>query len=133
MKFVRTDFRLGEHALVGFIASSDPDRARQFYGEILGLPLIEEQLPFALVFDAHGTMLRVTFVKQLQPAGYTVLGWEVPDVAAAAGALSARGVRFERYPGMSQDDLGIWTSPGGAKVAWFKDPDGNTLSLSQHD
>jgi catechol 2,3-dioxygenase-like lactoylglutathione lyase family enzyme len=90
-------------------------------------------MPFALVYDAHGTMLRVTIVKKVNTAGYTVLGWKVPSILAAANALSAAGVRFERYQGMEQDDLGIWTSPGGGKIAWFKDPDGNTLSISQHE
>jgi hypothetical protein len=98
----------------------------------LALPLIEEVMPFALVYDAHGTMLRVTIVKQVQPAGYTVLGWKVPDIVAAANGLTAAGIVFERYPGTQQDELGIWTSPAGGKVAWFKDPDGNTLSISQH-
>jgi catechol 2,3-dioxygenase-like lactoylglutathione lyase family enzyme len=77
-------------------------------------------------------MLRVTTVNDLKPAGYTVLGWQVPSATAAAEALQKAGVRFERYPGMEQDELGIWTAPGGAKVAWFKDPDGNTLSISEH-
>ena len=126
-------FRLAEQSLVGFIASSDPDRARHFYGEILGLPLISDHLPFALVFEAHGTTLRVTIVERVNPAGYTVLGWKVPDITVAMRALSAAGLRFERYGGMDQDELGVWTSPDGAKVAWFKDPDGNTLSISQHD
>jgi catechol 2,3-dioxygenase-like lactoylglutathione lyase family enzyme len=125
-------FRLRDQSLVGFIATSDPDRARKFYGDALGLPLVSEELPFALVFDANGTMLRVTIVKQTAPAGYTVLGWKVPDIIAAATALSSAGVQFERYQGMEQDGLGIWSSPGGARVAWFKDPDGNTLSISQH-
>jgi catechol 2,3-dioxygenase-like lactoylglutathione lyase family enzyme len=126
-------FRLSDHGIIGFVAASDPDRAGKFYGETLALPLIEEQLPFALVYDAHGTMLRVTLVQKVQPAGYTVLGWKVPDIVVAAQGLTAAGVRFERYPGMEQDELGIWTSPSGARVAWFKDPDGNTLSLSQHE
>ena len=108
-----------------------PERARKFYGEILGLPLIEDQLPFALVYDVHGTMLRVTVVKEVRPASYTVLGWKVPDKAAAVNGLTAAGIKFERYAGMQQDELGIWTSRRGAKVAWFKDPDENTLSLSQ--
>lgn len=127
-----TEFALKEQALIGFVASSDPNRARHFYGEILGLPLLDEQLPFALVFDAHGTMLRVSFVRQVQSAPYTVLGWEVTDIATATRVPSAAGVRFERYPGLDQDEFGVWTAPGGAKVAWFKDPDGNILSLSQH-
>jgi catechol 2,3-dioxygenase-like lactoylglutathione lyase family enzyme len=126
-------FRLSDHGIIGFIATADPDRARKFYGGTLGLRLIEEQAPFALVYDAHGTMLRVTTVKAVNPAGYTVLGWNVPNVSTAAKALSAAGVVFERYPGMEQDELGIWTSPNGNKVAWFKDPDGNTLSISRHE
>jgi catechol 2,3-dioxygenase-like lactoylglutathione lyase family enzyme len=126
-------FRLSDHGIIGFIATSDPDRAREFYGDILGLTLIEEQAPYALVYDAHGTMVRVTTVKTVNPAGYTVLGWKVPNISTAAKTLSAAGVAFERYPGMEQDQLGIWTSPNGGKVAWFKDPDGNTLSISQHE
>jgi len=95
--------------------------------------MVSEELPFALVFDAHGTMLRVTVVKELKTAGYTVLGWKVADIVSAAKALQKAGVAFEHYKGMTQDELGIWSSPSGASVAWFKDPDGNTLSISQHD
>jgi catechol 2,3-dioxygenase-like lactoylglutathione lyase family enzyme len=126
------DFRLRDQRVIAFVATADPDRARKFYRDTLGLPLVSEQLPFAIVFDAHGTMLRVTVVKEVGPRPYTVLGWEVPDIAAAAKTMSQAGVVFERYQGMGQDELGIWSSPGGAKVAWFKDPDGNTLSISQH-
>lgn len=104
----------------------------EFYRDMLGLPLVSEEMPFALVFDAHGTTLRVTVVEKVVPAGYTVLGWQVPNIVAAAKALSQAGVRFERYSGMQQDEVAIWSSPGGASVAWFKDPDGNTLSISQH-
>lgn len=125
-------FRLSGQTLIGFVATSDADRAKKFYRDTLGLRLVSEELPFALVFDAHGTMLRVTVVKKVISAGYTVLGWQVPNIVAAAKALSHAGVQFERYPGMQQDELGIWSSPGGASVAWFKDPDGNTLSISQH-
>ena len=125
-------FRLSRQSLIGFVATSDSDRAKKFYRDTLGLRLVSEELPFALVFDAHGTMLRVTVVKKVISAGYTVLGWQVPNIVAAAKALSHAGVQFERYPGMQQDELGIWSSPGGASVAWFKDPDGNTLSISQH-
>jgi catechol 2,3-dioxygenase-like lactoylglutathione lyase family enzyme len=124
-------FRLSDHSIIGFVAVSDPERARDFYGAKLGLPLIQEQLPFALVYDAHGTTLRVTVVRNVHPAGYTVLGWNVPDIITAAQGLAAAGIKFERYPGM-QDELGIWASPDGGRVAWFKDPDGNTLSISQH-
>ena len=126
-------FRLSNYSIIGFVGVSDPGRARKFYGDMLGLPLVSEQMPFALVYDVHGTMLRVTIVEKVNPAGYTVLGWKVPNIAAAARSLAEAGVRFERYEGMQQDDVGVWTSPGGGKVAWFKDPDGNTLSISQHE
>ena len=125
-------FRLSDQSVIGFVATSDAGRAKKFYRDTLGLRLLSDELPFALVFDAHGTMLRVTIVKQVNPAGYTVLGWDVPNIAAAADALQDVGIKFERYEGMQQDELGVWSSPGGGKVAWFKDPDGNTLSISQH-
>ena len=91
-----------------------------------------EEPPFALVFDANGIMLRLGMAKEIAPAHGTVLGWQVPQVNATVKELAQAGVQFERYEGMDQDELGIWTSPTGAKVAWFKDPDGNTLSLSEH-
>ena len=125
-------FRLSDQSIIGFVATSDPDRAKKFYRDTLGLRLVSEEMPVALVFDAHGTMLRVTIVKKVSPAGYTVLGWQVPNIVAASKALLEAGVRFERYQGMQQDELGIWSSPGGGRVAWFKDADGNTLSISQH-
>jgi len=128
---MQKQFRLCEHSIIAFVAATDPERARKFYGGKLALPLIDEQLPFALVYDAHGTMLRVTIVNKVDPAPYTVLGWRVPDIVTAAKGLTASGVKLERYPGLEQDELGIWTTPGGAKVAWFKDPDANTLSISQ--
>ena len=122
---------LGSQKLVAFVAVRDPERAKTFYRDTLGLRLVSEQLPFALVFDANGTMLRVTIVGEPVVAPYTVLGWDVADIAATARQLAAAGVTLERYPGMTQNDLGIWTSPGGAKVAWFKDPDGNVLSVTE--
>src|SRR5439155_8743084 len=121
---------LQSHALVAFVATTDPPRARKFFGKTLGLRLVSED-SFALVFDAAGTMLRVATVQELQPAGYTVLGWLVPDIKKAVRALQRRGVEFRRYEWMPQDELRIWTAPGGAEVAWFGDPDGNTLSLTQ--
>lgn len=124
-------FQLRDQQLVAFIATSDAETARKFYRDTLGLPLIAEQLPFALVFDANGVTIRVTMVQNLSPASYTVLGWNVTDITAAMTALESGGIHFERYPGMPQDELGIWAAPGGSKVAWFKDPDGNTLSISQ--
>jgi catechol 2,3-dioxygenase-like lactoylglutathione lyase family enzyme len=126
------EFHLSEQSMIGFVATSNPERAKMFYRDTLGLSLVSEEMPFALVFDAHGTMLRVTIVDKVMTAGYTVLGWQVPDIVAAAKTLSQTGVRFERYAGMAQNEFGIWSSPGGASVAWFKDPDGNTLSISQH-
>jgi hypothetical protein len=91
-----------------------------------------EEPPFALVFEANGIMLRLGMAKELPPAHGTVLGWQVPEISATVKSLGQVGVRFEHYQGMDQDELGIWTSPTGAKVAWFKDPDGNILSISEH-
>lgn len=124
-------FRLGDNNPIAFVATRDPARSREFYEQTLGLRLVSDELPFALVFDLHGIMLRVTPVKELAAAPYTVLGWMVPDITVAAQALHAAEVAFQRYPGLDQDELGVWTSPSGARVAWFKDPDGNTLGISQ--
>jgi len=121
---------LKSRPIVAFVATTDPKRAKAFYAKTLGLRLVSED-GFALAFDAGGTMLRVAVVKTVQPAGYTILGWIVPDIAKAVRDLVKRGVMFQRYEGMPQDDLGIWSSPGGARVAWFTDPEGNTLSLTE--
>ena len=122
---------LADAPLVAFVATARPDEARAFYVEVLGLELTSDD-QFALVFDAGGTTLRVAKVEQLQPAPFTVLGWLVDDIESAVADLAARGVQFERYgEWMQQDAQGIWTAPGGARIAWFKDPDGNTLSLTQ--
>jgi catechol 2,3-dioxygenase-like lactoylglutathione lyase family enzyme len=116
--------------IMTFVGTRDAARAKTFYRDTLGLRLVEEN-SFALVFDSNGVMLRVTNVHELTPAQFTVLGWEVPDVTAAVKSLAGAGVEFSRYDGMSQDADGIWTSPGGARIAWFHDPDGNVLSLTQ--
>jgi catechol 2,3-dioxygenase-like lactoylglutathione lyase family enzyme len=116
--------------IISFVATRNPASARKFYEGTLGLPFISED-PFAVVFDANGTMLRVQKVQELMPAHHTVLGWEVHDIRAEIEALTKKGVRFEHFDGLPQDESGIWTSPSGGKVAWFKDPDGNTLSLTQ--
>jgi catechol 2,3-dioxygenase-like lactoylglutathione lyase family enzyme len=121
---------LGSSDLVAFVATADLERARDFYGGTLGLRLTEET-PFACVFDANGTVLRVTPVGELASAPYTVLGWSVADVTAIVEDLRSKGVQTERYVGIEQDALGVWVTPGGDKVAWFKDPDGNTLSLTE--
>jgi catechol 2,3-dioxygenase-like lactoylglutathione lyase family enzyme len=117
--------------ITAFVATTDPARARKFYAKTLGLRLLSED-GFALVFDAGGTMLRVAIVKELHPAGYTVLGWTVPAIARAVRALGKRGVTFQRYDFLDQDEQGVWSAPSGAKVAWFPDPDGNILSVTEY-
>ena len=116
--------------IISFVATQNAPSALEFYAGTLGLTLISDD-PFALVFDANGTMLRVQKVHELVLAKHTVLGWEVADIAATTKELTARGVHFVRFEGLTQDESGVWTTPSGAKVAWFKDPDGNTLSLTQ--
>ncbi len=120
---------VGGAPLIAFIPVSDLARARTFYESTLGLSVREES-PYALVLDAMGTMLRLTPVSELRVQPYTIAGWQVPDVGTVIDYLSALGVAFIRYEGMDQDDRGIWTTPGGDQVAWFRDPDGNTLSLT---
>src|SRR5437016_5726531 len=115
--------------VMSFVATVKPAEARKFYEEALGLKFVSDD-SFAVVFDVNGTMLRVQKVKELEPAGYTVLGWEVADIRGEIEELAAKGVKFEVFPGIGQDELGVWTSPSGAKVAWFRDPDGNILSLT---
>jgi len=115
---------------VSFVATLDAAKARTFYEDILGLTLVAEEY-YALVFDLNGHVLRVAKVETLTPAEHTVLGWQVDDIASTAKTLSTRGIEFVKYNGMDQNDLGIWQSPSGAKIAWFKDPDGNNLSLTQ--
>jgi catechol 2,3-dioxygenase-like lactoylglutathione lyase family enzyme len=123
---------LGASKLIAFVHITDWARARAFYEGVLGLRLVEEEKPFALVFDANGTMLRVTPGGEHQPAPFTVLGWAVEDIEATVERLTAAGVEFLRYPGLNDSGPhGIWTAPGGARVAWFHDPDGNVLSLTQ--
>lgn len=116
--------------VVAFVATANPEKSRAFYQETLGLVLLEDS-PFALVFEANGVMLRIQKVQSLTPAQHTVLGWNVTDIRGTITDLVQRGVRFERYARLPQNELGIWVSPSGAQVAWFKDPDGNNLSLTQ--
>jgi catechol 2,3-dioxygenase-like lactoylglutathione lyase family enzyme len=115
---------------VAFVATTDLARARDFYVTRLGLALIEENA-YACVFDVNGTALRVTLVEDLTPATYTVLGWTVPDIVEVVNDLVDGGVVFDRFDGMAQDEDGVWDAPGGARVAWFVDPDGNRLSVTQ--
>ena len=121
---------LGSADLMAFVATRDPAAARSFYGDTLGLRLISDD-SFALVFDANGTELRVQKVSEPAPLSYTVLGWKVTDIRAMVARLAVKGVRFESYEWLPQDEDGVWTAPDGTRVAWFKDPDGNLLSLTQ--
>ena len=120
---------LGGAQLVTFLPTTDGDDARAFYEGVLGLTFVEDQ-GFALVFDLHGTPLRITRVESFTPQPFTVIGWAVDDLEATVRGLVERGVTFERYEQLDQDDLGIWASPGGTRVAWCRDPDGNTIGLS---
>jgi catechol 2,3-dioxygenase-like lactoylglutathione lyase family enzyme len=121
---------LGIAPLIAFIPVTDLTASRTFYSKTLGLRVTDEN-PFAVVLDAGGTMVRLTQVSDLQPQPFTIAGWQVPDIGDAVNALTSAGVAFTRYEGMEQDAKGVWATPGGDFVAWFKDPDGNTLSLTQ--
>ncbi|HLZ26366.1 MAG TPA: VOC family protein [Chloroflexota bacterium] len=127
---VGTEHSLATGRIVAFAATTNADAARAFYGEVLGLRLVSDD-GFAVVFDANGTMVRVQKVDAVTLVPYTSLGWQVDDIAAVGRRLVERGVRFERYAGLEQDELGVWTAPRGARVAWFKDPEGNILSITQ--
>lgn len=116
--------------LIAFVPTKDAKKARQFYEGVLGLGFVSED-QFAVVLDAHGTMVRVAAVAEFKPQQFTVMGWEVPDIKKEVARLQGQGVHFEKYGMGGQDEQGIWLSPSGAKVAWFKDPDGNVLSLTQ--
>jgi catechol 2,3-dioxygenase-like lactoylglutathione lyase family enzyme len=113
-----------------FVATTDPVRAQKFYEEVLGLRLIEDN-GFARIFATANATLRVTEVPEVVPAGYTVLGWVVDDIEEVVDGLVAREVTILEFPGMDQDSRQIWATPDGGRVAWFHDPDGNTLSISQ--
>lgn len=123
---------VGAYSIVAFVPIADVEAAKAFYRDKLRLRLVSEELPFALVFDANGIMLRLAIGAKASPAAGTVLGWRVPELAPVVNELTQAGIRFERYDFMKQDELGIWDTPTGARVAWFKDPDGNVLSLSEH-
>ena len=121
---------LNESRIVCFLATKNPEIAKEFYQDILGLKLIEDT-PHALVFDANGTTLRIQKDREHTPAKHTSVGWEVNNIRANIEALLKKDVCFERYEGLRQDELGIWRTLDGAQIAWFKDPDGNILSLTQ--
>jgi catechol 2,3-dioxygenase-like lactoylglutathione lyase family enzyme len=122
---------LAASKMIGFVPTKDAKKAREFYEGKLGFQFVSDD-EFALVVKAGDTMIRVAKTKDFTPAPYTVMGWEVNDVEAVVRWLNARGVVFEKYPFVEDKELGIWTAPSGDKVAWFKDPDGNVLSLSRH-
>jgi catechol 2,3-dioxygenase-like lactoylglutathione lyase family enzyme len=118
--------------LIGFLNTTNPEKALAFYQGPLGLQLVADE-PHALVFDCAGVMLRIAKAPPFTPLPFTVLGFHVSDIAHECKRLIARGVSFERYPQFDQDELGVWRAPGGPLIAWFKDPDGNLLSLTQFD
>ena len=122
---------LTANKVIGFVPTQDSAKAREFYEGKLGFQFVSDD-PFALVMRSGETMIRVSKAKDFTPAPYTILGWEVKDIEAVVRWLRSRGVVFEKYPFVLDQELGIWNAPSGDKVAWFKDPDGNVLSVSQH-
>lgn len=124
---------LSSHKIVALVPISDGDKAKSFYVDKLGLKFLSDD-GFAIVLDAGGNKIRLTKMKEVKPQPFSVMAWETSDIATDIRALQANGVTFERFGDfMKQDELGIWTAPDGTQVAWFKDPDGNILGLSQHN
>jgi len=122
---------MGSTNIIAFVPTKDSDKARDFYEGVLGLQFVKDD-GFALVLDANGIMIRVAKMKDFKPAQFTILGWQVSEIENVVRSLQKKGVHFEIFGFFKQDELGIWTAPTGDKVAWFKDPDGNILSVSQH-
>jgi catechol 2,3-dioxygenase-like lactoylglutathione lyase family enzyme len=122
---------LRQEKLVAFLATANPEAARAFYEGVLGLTFVHEH-EHLVVFDAGAALVNLQKTDVVTPPKGTAMGWHVPDIRATMRELIGRGVRFERFEGMDQDELGVWSPAGPATgVAWFKDPDGNLLSLSQ--
>jgi len=119
-----------QNKLKAFIPTLKPEKAKAFYKGLLGLKLISED-KYGLEFDSNGTRLRINIVPEFKPHSFTVLGWDVDSIKSTIQSLNKKGIIFEKYDFIEQDELGIWTAPGGTKVAWFKDPDENILSLSE--
>jgi catechol 2,3-dioxygenase-like lactoylglutathione lyase family enzyme len=119
-----------QNKLKAFIPTLKPEKAKAFYKDLLGLKLISED-KYGLEFDSNGTRLRINIVPEFKPHSFTVLGWDVDSIKSTIQSLNKKGIIFEKYDFIEQDELGIWTAPGGTKVAWFKDPDENILSLSE--
>ena len=122
---------LEDKNLKAFIPTVEPEKAKNFYTNVLGLKLTSED-NYGMEFTTNGALLRITIVNKLTPHPFTVLGWDVDNLPSMILSLVKAGVEFERYNFLEQDDLGIWMAPGGVKVAWFKDPDGNLLSLTEY-
>jgi catechol 2,3-dioxygenase-like lactoylglutathione lyase family enzyme len=121
---------LGNATVTAFVATANPTRATKFYRDTLGLRFVSDD-QFAIAFDCSGIQLRIQKVEKVRPHPFTALGWHVPNIREAVAGLAKRGVAFERYSFLEQDDLGVWRAPSTAQVAWFKDPDGNLLSLTE--
>jgi len=117
--------------MVGFVPTTDLERAIPFFRDVLGLGFVARD-EFAAVFGSDGQSIRVIAVDTFDPQPFTILGWRTPDIQPTVKRLSDKGLRFIRYPHFDQDDLGIWRAPSGAQVAWFNDPDGNVLSYTEH-
>ena len=122
---------LAQCDVIGFIPTKNAAEARKFYEQTLGLRFVSDDV-FAVVMEANGTMIRIVQVKEYTPFPFTILGWKVQNIEDEVQTLIGRGISFHRYNWLEQSESGVWTAPGGAKVAWFHDPDGNVLSLSQH-
>jgi catechol 2,3-dioxygenase-like lactoylglutathione lyase family enzyme len=131
MKSDEEEHMLASRQIVAFVPTTDSEKAKAFYVGVLGLRFVKDD-GFALVLDANGTMVRVSKAPEFKPAQFTILGWQVSDIEDEVRGLQKKGVHFEIFGFFKQDELGIWTAPTGDKVAWFKDPDGNILSVSQH-
>jgi catechol 2,3-dioxygenase-like lactoylglutathione lyase family enzyme len=126
----RIFYMLKNQKLKAFVSTTQPDRSRRFYKETLGLKLLSED-HYGIEFEANEAHIRISIVEKLTPQPFTVLGWDTKDIVSTIKSLINKGVTFERYNFIEQDDAGIWTAPDGTRVAWFKDPDGNLLSLSE--
>ena len=121
---------LGKAKLTAFAATAQPGPSKVFYQKTLGLRLLTDD-EFAIAFDSNGVQLRVQKVQKVSPPPFTVLGWEVSSIRKTITTLAKAGVTFERYSFLDQDEAGVWVAPSGTKIAWFKDPDGNLLSLAE--
>jgi catechol 2,3-dioxygenase-like lactoylglutathione lyase family enzyme len=122
---------LASGKVIGFVPTKDSAKARSFYEGKLGFQFVSDDM-FALVMRAGETMIRIAKVQDFTPPPFTVLGWEVSNIGEVVAWLQQRGVAFEKYPWVEDKVSGIWTAPSGDKIAWFKDADGNVLSVSQH-